>query len=364
MKGNIVTEPASSAAGGWAIGKAIGGLLAIGVVASALGFMVLLPKTPKEAAMRILATMAGSALLGPLMVAAAYSRHPEVFSAGATLAQGLGMEAWMGTFMVAAPLLALAGLPCWWIRALSCCGSRSAGSRARTSARWRPTRGRTSGECFRDHRPRWLEILSGLGVRPSRRRGGSIRSRTRCSRRNSPMASATCWTCRRSCTRARCWSASRSGCRTTRAHLRRVAGALHDRRACGPIRVQPGEAGELRLREPHGQRAAGDRDGYRYRGRSPIQLTGRAAYAHVGDLVGQDLLEVPELACECRYGLEIAIAWWEDRIPDEMLGDQVRLRRRVNGGTLGLEHVAGLRVRLSEMRRERGLQQAAPLGGK
>ncbi len=115
MKGNIVTEPASSAAGGWAIGKAIGGLLAIGVVASALGFMVLLPKTPKEAAMRILATMAGSALLGPLMVAAAYSRHPEVFSAGATLAQGLGMEAWMGTFMVAAPLLALAGLPCWWI---------------------------------------------------------------------------------------------------------------------------------------------------------------------------------------------------------------------------------------------------------
>jgi len=90
-------------------------------------------------------------------------------------------------------------------------------------------------------------------------------------------------------------------------------------------------------------------DGYRYRGRSPIQLTGRAAYAHVGDLVGQDLLEVPELACECRYGLEIAIAWWEDRIPDEMLGDQVRLRRRVNGGTLGLEHVAGLRVRLSEM---------------
>jgi hypothetical protein len=116
MKGTlIVAEPTSSAAGGWAIGKAIGGLLAIGVVASALGFLVLLPKTPKEAAVRVLATMIGSALLGPLFVAAAYSRYPEVFSAGATIAQTMGLESWLGMFMVAAPLLAMAGLPAWWV---------------------------------------------------------------------------------------------------------------------------------------------------------------------------------------------------------------------------------------------------------
>jgi hypothetical protein len=59
--------------------------------------------------------MAGSALLGPLFVAAAYSRWPEVFAAGATLAQGMGMEGWLGMFMVAAPLLAMAGLPFWWL---------------------------------------------------------------------------------------------------------------------------------------------------------------------------------------------------------------------------------------------------------
>lgn len=97
----------------------------------------------------------------------------------------------------------------------------------------------------------------------------------------------------------------------------------------------------------NGPEASGD--GFRYRGRSPIQLTGRAAYAHVGDLVGQDLLGLPELMEQPRYGLEAAIAWWEDRISDDMLSDQVRLRRRVNGGTLGIEHVAGLRVKLAEM---------------
>jgi hypothetical protein len=115
MKGTHVTEPTSSAAGGWALGKAIGGVLAIGIVASALGFLVMLPKTPKEAMARILATMAGSALGGPLLVAAVYSRWPEIFAAGAELAVRMGMEGWMGTFMVAAPLLAMAGLPCWWI---------------------------------------------------------------------------------------------------------------------------------------------------------------------------------------------------------------------------------------------------------
>lgn len=110
-----MSEPASSTAGGIALWKIAGGILGIGVVASALGFMVLMPKTPREALLRIFATMAGSAFLGPLVVAAAYSRWPEVFAAGATLAQNMGMESWLGMFMVAAPMLAIAGLPFWWV---------------------------------------------------------------------------------------------------------------------------------------------------------------------------------------------------------------------------------------------------------
>lgn len=110
-----MSEPASSAAGGLAAWKIGASILGIGVVASALGFMVLLPKTPREAALRALATMIGSALAGPFLVAAVYSKWPEVFGAGVKLADTAGLEPWFGFFMVGAPLLAIAGLPFWWI---------------------------------------------------------------------------------------------------------------------------------------------------------------------------------------------------------------------------------------------------------
>lgn len=90
-------------------------------------------------------------------------------------------------------------------------------------------------------------------------------------------------------------------------------------------------------------------DGYRYRGRCPIMLTGRDGYVHVGKLVGQDLDVMPELILQPRFGLEAAIAWWEDRIPDTMLSDQVKLRRRVNGGTHGLAHTQALAEKAREV---------------
>lgn len=86
-------------------------------------------------------------------------------------------------------------------------------------------------------------------------------------------------------------------------------------------------------------------DGWRYRGRGPIQLTGKDNYRAVGNLMGQDLVGLPELLEQPRYALEAAIAWWEDRIPDSMLGDTEKVSRRVNGGLIGLadrEHLTGL----------------------
>lgn len=77
-------------------------------------------------------------------------------------------------------------------------------------------------------------------------------------------------------------------------------------------------------------------DGWRYRGRGPIQLTGKSNYSAVGDLIGQDLVSLPELMEQPRYALEATIAWWEDRIPDGMLGDPEKITRRVNGGLIGL----------------------------
>ena len=77
-------------------------------------------------------------------------------------------------------------------------------------------------------------------------------------------------------------------------------------------------------------------DGWRYRGRGPIQLTGRANYAFVGDLMGQDLINLPELMEQPCYALEATIHWWENRIPDSMLGDPEKITKRVNGGLIGL----------------------------
>lgn len=79
-------------------------------------------------------------------------------------------------------------------------------------------------------------------------------------------------------------------------------------------------------------------DGWKYRGRGPLQITGRDNYRSVGAIMGQDLEGMPELLEQPRFALEAAIAWWEDKIPDSLLGDIEKTTRRVNGGTLGLAH--------------------------
>ena len=83
-------------------------------------------------------------------------------------------------------------------------------------------------------------------------------------------------------------------------------------------------------------------DGWTYRGRGPIGLTGLDNYHRVGDLVGQDLVGIPDLAAQPRFALDICIAWWEDKIPDSMLGETTTIRQRVNGGTTGLAEVQRL----------------------
>lgn len=86
-------------------------------------------------------------------------------------------------------------------------------------------------------------------------------------------------------------------------------------------------------------------DGWTFRGRSPIQITGRANYARVGDLVGQNLVGIPDLLSQPRFALEACTAWWEDRIPDSLLGETTAIRKRVNGGTLGLAEVQALTIK-------------------
>ena len=76
-------------------------------------------------------------------------------------------------------------------------------------------------------------------------------------------------------------------------------------------------------------------DGYRYRGRSPIQLTGRNNYASMQALLRLPLLDDPDLAARLDYGSEIACAWWDSNGLNTLAdsGDVLAVSRRVNLGT-------------------------------
>lgn len=83
-----------------------------------------------------------------------------------------------------------------------------------------------------------------------------------------------------------------------------------------------------------GNKAPGD--GWKYRARTPIGLTGFDNYAHVGLLMGQDLINQPELLEQPHYALEACLMWWEDTIPDSMIGDPEKITQKINGGLIGL----------------------------
>ena len=80
-------------------------------------------------------------------------------------------------------------------------------------------------------------------------------------------------------------------------------------------------------------------DGYRYRGRGAIQLTGRANYERVGKAIGLDLLLHPEILETLPGAVEAACAYWvENKLniyADQ--GDMNTLTKKINGGLNGLE---------------------------
>lgn len=79
-------------------------------------------------------------------------------------------------------------------------------------------------------------------------------------------------------------------------------------------------------------------DGKRYKGRGPIQLTGRANYRKYGGLLGYDLENNPDLAATVQVGLQVAGLYWQSNGLNELadVQDFLTITKRINGGTNGL----------------------------
>jgi len=79
-------------------------------------------------------------------------------------------------------------------------------------------------------------------------------------------------------------------------------------------------------------------DGKRYRGRGPIQITGRANYRKYGGLLGYDLENNPDLAATVQVGLQVAGQYWQSNGLNELadVQDFLTITKRINGGTNGL----------------------------
>jgi predicted chitinase len=79
-------------------------------------------------------------------------------------------------------------------------------------------------------------------------------------------------------------------------------------------------------------------DGRRYKGRGPIQLTGRANYRDAGRELGLPLEEKPELVATPAVGFRTAAWFWRTRELNELAdaGNFLAITKRINGGTNGL----------------------------
>jgi putative chitinase len=92
-------------------------------------------------------------------------------------------------------------------------------------------------------------------------------------------------------------------------------------------------------RMANGNEASGE--GYKFRGRGYIQLTGKDNYTQFGKSIGEDMVANPDKVAST-YAL-LSAAWFFSnnglhRIADEGASDTVvtKITRRVNGGTIGL----------------------------
>jgi len=108
-------------------------------------------------------------------------------------------------------------------------------------------------------------------------------------------------------------------------------GFAYTREVWGPTPAQSHYEGRTDLGNTH----AGD--GYAYRGRGLIQITGRANYVACGDALGIDCVTTPGLLEQPAFAAQSAAWYWDEHGLNELadVGNFDTITRRVNGGRNG-----------------------------
>ena len=86
-------------------------------------------------------------------------------------------------------------------------------------------------------------------------------------------------------------------------------------------------------------------DGWNYRGRGYVQLTGKDNYKTIGQYLYDNrvvddpliFIDNPDLVAEDQYAVATAIAYWVKTKCWDGAGDIVKITKKVNGGTIGLD---------------------------
>lgn len=98
----------------------------------------------------------------------------------------------------------------------------------------------------------------------------------------------------------------------------------------------------------NGPEASGD--GWRYRGRGLLQITGRAQYQRCGAALGLPLVEQPDLLAQPEPAVLSAAWFWQVNGLNELAdaGDFEAITRRINGGLNGLAERRALWAKFRE----------------
>ncbi len=108
--------------------------------------------------------------------------------------------------------------------------------------------------------------------------------------------------------------------------------------AAEPFAHQPEKLGNFVYAKRNGNGDAASGDGYRFRGRGYVQLTGREGYAAVGKLCKLNLIADPDLAMAPENALKVALGFWTWKAANAVCdtGDFSAVTKMVNGGVIGM----------------------------